>query len=245
MRRGLAVTAVSLAAAAVAGGAVWAGFALASGKTASATAAASSTSATTPPSSPGAATPTGAAPSSPVALASTAGPSPTQAAVCDIANLQFTNPSTAIAGAEGETVAIVFRNIGSQPCSLRGWPTISTPGLHTKVQYSTFTGAGFEVAVTRVVLQPGEAGATALDIFSSPDSAYGPQCFAAGSWAVTLPGNPQATPVPWPKYQGACPGGAIYVSPVYRGNEPEIGNDSAGPSSIPLLGPFDSPPAMP
>ena len=165
--------------------------------------------------------------------------------VCKAESLQFTNPSNAIAGAEGETVAIVFRNIGSQPCSLTGWPTIRTPGLHTKVQYSTFTGAGFEVAVTRVVLQPGETGATALDVFGMPDSGYGTQCFAAGSWAVTLPGSHQATSVPWPKYQGACPGGTIYVSPVYSGNQPEIGNDSTNPSSIPQLGPFDSPPASP
>ena len=165
--------------------------------------------------------------------------------VCKAGSLQFTNPSNAIAGAEGETVAIVFRNIGSQPCSLMGWPTIRTPGLDTKVQYSTFTGAGFEVAVTRVVLQPGETGAAALDIFGSPGSGYGAQCFAAGSWAVTLPGSTQATSVPWPQYQGACPGGTIYVSPAYRGNEPEIGNDSADPARIPQLGPFDSPPAVP
>ena len=165
--------------------------------------------------------------------------------VCKAGSLQFANPSNAIAGAEGETVAIVFRNIGSQPCSLSGWPTIRTPGLHTKVQYSTFTGAGFEVAVTRIVLQPGATGATALDIFGSPGSGYGTQCFAAGSWAVTLPASHQATSVPWPKYQGACPGGTIYVSPVYSGNQPEIGFDSANPSSIPQLGPFDSPPASP
>jgi Protein of unknown function (DUF4232) len=165
--------------------------------------------------------------------------------VCKAGSLQFTNPSNAIAGAEGETVAIVFRNIGSQPCSLTGWPTISTPGLHTKVQYSTFTGAGFVVAVTRVVLQPGETGATALDIFGSPGSDYGTQCFAAGSWAVTLPGSHQGTSVPWPMYQGACPGGTVLVSPVYSGDQPEIGFGSADPTSIPLLGPFDSPPASP
>jgi Protein of unknown function (DUF4232) len=165
--------------------------------------------------------------------------------VCKAGNLQFTNPSNAIAGAEGVTVEIVFRNVGSQPCSLTGWPTIRTPGLHTKVQYSTFTGAGFEVAITRVVLQPGKTGATALDIFGSPGSDYGTQCFAAGSWAVTLPGSHQATSVPWPKYQGACPGGTLYVSPVYSGNQPEIGFGSADPTSIPLLGPFDSPPASP
>jgi hypothetical protein len=81
--------------------------------------------------------------------------------VCKAGSLQFTNSSNAIAGTEGETVAIAFRNIGSQRCSLRGWPTISTPGLHTKVQYSTFTGAGFEVAVTRVV--------QALILPSNPD----------------------------------------------------------------------------
>ncbi|HEY5051121.1 MAG TPA: DUF4232 domain-containing protein [Acidothermaceae bacterium] len=165
--------------------------------------------------------------------------------ICKAGSLQFTNPSNAIAGAEGETVAIVFRNMGPQPCSLTGWPTISTPGLHTKVQYSTFTGAGFEVAVSRLVLQPGETGATALDIFGSPGSDYGTQCFAAGWWAVTLPGSHQATSVPWPKYQGACPGGTIYVSPVYSGNQPEIGFGSADPTSIPPLGPFDSPPASP
>ena len=249
VQRALAVTAASLAAVAVAGGAVWAAVALFSGATAPASVApaASLTSATTPPSPSATATSSAqAAPSSPVAVASTATPSPTPAvAVCDAANLQVTNPSNAIAGAEGETVAIVFRNIGSQPCSLMGWPTIRTPGLDTKVQYSTFTGAGFEVAVTRVVLQPGETGAAALDIFGSPGSGYGAQCFAAGSWAVTLPGSTQATSVPWPQYQGACPGGTIYVSPAYRGNEPEIGNDSADPASIPQLGPFDSPPAVP
>ncbi len=188
----------------------------------------------------------GAAPSSPVAVASTAGPSPTLAvAVCDAANLQFTNPSDAIAGAEGETVAIVFRNVGSQTCSLTGWPTIATPSLRTKVQYTTFTGAGFVVPVTRVVLQPGATGSAALDLFSHPDSAYSQECFEAGSWAVTLPGSRKPTRVPWPSYQGACPGGTILVSPFYSGDAVEIGFGSADPSSIPLLGPFDSPPTLP
>jgi hypothetical protein len=236
VQRRLAATAASLAAVAIAGGAVWAGFALSSGKTTPEAAAASSTSATASPFSPiAAASSAVAAPSSPVALTSTATPSPPPAvAVCDAADLQFSNPSNAISGAEGETVAIVFRNIGSQPCSLTGWPTIRTPGLHTKVQYSTSTGAGFEVAVTRLVLQPQQTGATALDIFGIPGGdGYGEQCFAAGSWAVTLPGSHQTTSVSWPQYQGACPGGTILVSPFYLGDAVEIGFDSADPSSIP------------
>jgi hypothetical protein len=249
MPRVLAVTAVSLVAAAFAGGAVWAGVALSSGKASPAAVTAApvpSTSQTTPPSSPVAATSSaGAAPSSPVALASTASPSPTPAvAVCDAANLQMSNPSNAIAGAEGETVAIVLRNIGSQPCSLTGWPTIATPSLRTKLQYTTFTGAGFVVPVTRVVLQPGGTGSTALDLYGL-NSSYGEQCFESGSWAVTIPGGQQPTLVPWPKQQGACPGGSVLVSPFYAGDQVEIGFGSADPSSMPLLGPFDSPPTVP
>ena len=234
MRRGLAVTAVSLAAVAVAGGAVWAGFALPSRKSTPATvvAAAPSATGTTPPSSP-------------IAVASTTSPSPTPAvAVCDAANLQFTNPPNEIAGAEGETVAIVFRNVGSQPCLLTGWPMIATPSLRTNVQYTTFTGAGFVVPVTRVVLQPGATGSAALDLFGHPGSTYSQECLGAGSWAVTLPGSRKPTAVPWPSYQGACPGGTILVSPFYAGDAVEIGFGSADPSSIPLLGPFDSPPTL-
>ncbi len=244
MRRGLAVTALSLTAVAIAGGAVWAGIALSAGKSTAATAAASSASATTPPSSPVAAISSAeAAPSSLVALASTPSPPPT-AAVCEAANLQMSNPQSLESGMGGLTVAIVFRNVGAQACSLTGWPTIATPSLRTKVQYTTFTGAGFVVPVTRVVLQPGATGSAALDLFSHPGSTYSQECFETGAWAVTLPGSHQPTRVPWPSYQGACPGGTILVSPFYFGDAVEIGYGSADPS-IPLLGPFDSPPTVP
>ena len=247
MRRGVAVSAVSLVAVAIAGGAVWAGFALSSGKTAVATAAAPSTSATTPPSSPVAATSQAeAAPSSTAALASTAGPSPTPAvAVCDPAKLQLTNPWQLSGGMGSETVAIVIRNAGSQPCSLTGWPTISTVAMRTKVQYATSTAAGFVVPLTRVLLQPGGTGSVALNLFGRPGTTYSQACFAIGSWAVTLPGSRQSTIVPWPKYQGACPGGTVIVSPVYTGNALVIGFEPPDTSSIPLLGPFDSPPTVP
>jgi hypothetical protein len=249
MPRVLAVTAVSLVAAAVAGGAVWAGVALSSGKASPAAvraAAVPSTSETTPPSSAVAATSSaGVAPPSPVALASTATQSPTPAvAVCDAANLQMSNPQSLESGMGGLTVAIVFRNVGSQPCSLTGWPTIATPSFRTKVQYTTFTGAGFVVPVTRVVVQPGATGSAALDLYGL-NSSYGEQCSESGSWAVTIPGGQQPTLVPWPKQQGACPGGSILVSPIYAGDQVEIGFGSADPSSIPLLGPFDSPPTVP
>jgi Protein of unknown function (DUF4232) len=245
VRRALAITAGILAAAAVASGAVWAGLARSSGRPTPATTAVTSPIAVR---SPVFATTSsaGAAPSSPVALASTASPSPTPAvAVCDAANLQMSNPQSLESGMGGLTVAIVFRNVGSQPCSLTGWPTIATPSLRTKVQYTTFTGAGFVVPVTRVVLQPGGAGSAALDLFGHPGSTYSQECFEVGSWAVTLPGSRKPTPVPWPSYQGACPGGTILVSPFYSGDAVEIGFGSADPSSIPLLGPFDSPPTVP
>lgn len=225
VKRGLAIAAGTLAIV-VAGGAVWAGLALFSGHAASSGHAAV------------------AAPSSSTALASMV-PSPPAVDACKSPGLQMTNPPSLESGMGGLTVAIVFRNVGSQPCSLIGWPTIATPTLHTKVQYTTSTGAGFVVPVTRIVLQPGGTGAAALDLFGTPGSTYGQECFEAGSWAVTIPGSQQPTLVPWPKYQGACPGGTILVSPVYLGDAVEIGFGSADPTSIPLLGPFDSPPTVP
>jgi hypothetical protein len=146
----------------------------------------------------------------------------------------------------GNTVEIAFRNISSQPCRLAGWPTVSTPGMRTKVQYETTTGAGFMVPVSRIVLAPEQSGDVALDLFGVPDSTYSQACFGAGSWAVTLPGSHQSTAVPWPKYQGACPGGTVEVSPFYIPDPESVtGFGSADPATISQLGPFDSPPTMP
>jgi hypothetical protein len=146
----------------------------------------------------------------------------------------------------GNTVEIVFRNVGSQPCSLVGWPTVSTPGMRTKVQYETTTGAGFMVPVSRIVLAPGASGDAALDLFGVPGSTYSQACFAAGSWSVTLPGSHQSALVPWPKYQGACPGGTVEVSPFYIPDPQSVtGFSSADPATISQLGPFDSPPTVP
>jgi hypothetical protein len=166
--------------------------------------------------------------------------------VCKAQNLQLTNPPSLDSGMGGRTVEIVFQNTGTQPCSLIGWPTITTPGMRTKVQYQTTTGAGFTVPVSRVVLGPGESGSAALDLFGVPGSTYSQECFGAGSWAVTPPGSSEATSVPWPKYQGACPGGTVEVSPVYIPDPKSVtGFSSADPAAISQLGPFDSPPASP
>jgi Protein of unknown function (DUF4232) len=143
----------------------------------------------------------------------------------------------------GETVAIVFRDVGSQPCSLIGWPTIATPGLKTTVQYATFTGAGFMVPVTRVVVSAGQSAAASLELYAAPGNAYG-GCDKPGSWAITPPGGDQPITVPWVRYQGACRGGTVIVSPVYPGDLPEDGVDSLDPSQVPLLGPFSSPPPV-
>jgi hypothetical protein len=231
MQRALAITAGSLAALAV-GGSVWAGLALSSGRTAPATAAAAASSERVRPSNA-------------VAVTSASSSSAPVVGICKPQNIQMSNPPSGVSGIGGVTVAIVFRNVGSQPCSLSGWPTIATPTLHTKVQYTTFTGAGFEVPVTRIVLQPGGTGSAALDLFGAPNSTYSQECFESGSWTVTLPGTQQPTVVPWPMQQGACPGGTILISPVYAGDAVEIGFGSADPGSIPQLGPFDSPPAVP
>jgi hypothetical protein len=145
----------------------------------------------------------------------------------------------------GNTVEVVFENVGTQPCALAGWPTVSTPGMRTKVQYETTTGAGFMVPVSRIVLFPGKSGDAALDLFGIPGNTYSQACFGAGSWAVTLPGSSQPTMVPWPKYQGACPGGTVEVSPFYVPDPQSVtGFSSADPATISQLGPFDSPPTV-
>jgi Protein of unknown function (DUF4232) len=243
MRRGIGITAGSLAAVAIAGGGVWADVALSSGRAAPAAVKTAAPTAPKPPAVAAASTSHATPPSSPIALASMAS-SAAAVGVCRQQDLQFSNPPSLEGGMGGLTVAIVFRNTGTQPCSLIGWPTIATLSLRTKVQYTTFTGAGFVVPVTRIVLQPGGAGSAALDLYGR-NSSYGEQCAEVGSWAVTIPGSRQPTLVPWPKHQGACPGGSVLVSPVYAGDQVEIGFGSADPSSIPLLGPFDSPPTMP
>jgi hypothetical protein len=142
----------------------------------------------------------------------------------------------------GETVAIVFTNTGPQPCSMIGWPTIATPGLMTRIQYATFTGGGFVVPVTRVIVPAGGSAAASLELYAAPGNSYG-ECDKPGSWAITPPGGSQPTPLAWVPYQGACLDGTVIVSPVYLGNVPENGFDSLAPSEVPLLGPFSSPPS--
>ena len=143
----------------------------------------------------------------------------------------------------GATVAVVFTNTGTRSCSLTGWPTITTPGLVTKVLYQTATGAGFVVPVTRVVLQPGQEASSALDLFAAPGNTYG-SCSRPGSWAVTPPGADQPSEVAWPADQGPCSHGTVLVSPVYLGSLPEVGFGSLDPTSVPVLGPFSSPPVV-
>jgi hypothetical protein len=257
VQRRLAVMAVSLAAVAVAGGAVWAGVAPSSGKATPAPAAtdtrplagvpASSTDAAAASSSDIVAVTSsaGAAPSSPIAVV-TAASSAAAVSACQPENLGVTNPWGMDSGMGGGTVEIVFKNRGSKPCSLTGWPTVSTPGVRTKVQYETTTGAGFTVPVSHVVLTPGRSADAALDIFGVPNSTYSQACFGAGSWAVTLPGSHQPSTVAWPKYQGACPGGTVEVSPFYVPDPQSVsGFSSADPATISQLGPFDSPPTVP
>jgi Protein of unknown function (DUF4232) len=185
---------------------------------------------------PSAATGSGApAPSSPA-------PTSTAVAACVEKDLQLTDPwGPPQSGMGGETVAIVFRNTGSQSCSMIGWPTIATPGLKTEIQYATFTGAGFMVPVTRVVVPPGSSAAAALDLFAAPGNSYG-ECDKPGSWAITPPGGGQPIQLAWLQFQGACLDGTVIVSPVYSGDVPEIGFGSLAPSQVPSLGPFSSPP---
>jgi Protein of unknown function (DUF4232) len=242
---------------AIAGGAIWAGVALSSGRAGPAIVAVATPRVSRPPvaassstkGSPviAAASPSGAAPpSSPAAVPSPFHSVAPVVTVCRSDNLQVTNPSGFESGMGGSTVEIVFQNIGSQSCSLVGWPAVSTPGMRTKVQYQTTTGAGFMVPVSRIVLAPGDSGDAALDLFGAPGSTYSQACFAAGSWAVTLPGSRQSALVPWPKYQGACPGGTVEVSPFYIPDPESVtGFSSADPASISQLGPFDSPPTVP
>lgn len=142
----------------------------------------------------------------------------------------------------GETVAIVFRNIGSQPCSLIGWPTVTTPGLKTTAQYATWTGGGFVVPVTRVVVPTGQSAAASLELYGH-QTAYG-GCDKPGSWAITPPGGDHPVTVAWVPDQGACLEGTVIVSPVYLGDTPENGFGSLDPSQVPQIGPLSSPPTV-
>jgi hypothetical protein len=142
----------------------------------------------------------------------------------------------------GATVAIVLRNVGLRPCSLIGWPTVTTPGLKTTVQYATWTGGGFVVPVTRVVVPTGQSAAASLELYAAPGNAYG-GCDKPGSWAITPPGGDHPVTVAWVQYQGACLDGTVIVSPMYLGDQPESGFGSLNPSEVPQVGPLSSPPA--
>jgi hypothetical protein len=187
-------------------------------------------------------TPSAATSSPSAATSSPAAPTAAAIAGCRNQDLRITDPwGPPQSGMGGETVAIVFRNTGSQPCTMIGWPTIATPGLKTTIQYATSAGAGFVVPVTRVVVLPSKSAASALDLFAAPANTYG-ECDKPGSWAITPPGGGQPTEIPWLQFQGACLDGTVIVSPVYSGDVPEIGFGSLSPSQVPLLGPFSSPP---
>jgi uncharacterized protein DUF4232 len=163
-------------------------------------------------------------------------------AACREGDLQITNSSGIPGGSMGgETVAIVLTNTGSQACFMIGWPTIATPGLKTTIEYATFTGAGFVVPVSRVVVQPGGTAAVSLELYAAPGNSYG-ECDKPGSWAITPPGGNQPTSLAWMPYRGACLDGTVIVSPVYLGNLPEDGFGSLAPSEVPEIGPFSSPP---
>lgn len=164
--------------------------------------------------------------------------------ICSERNLELSNPRSLNGGMGAVVVAIVFRNVGSKPCALMGWPTITPVSVKANVLYQTTTGSGFEVAVTRIVLRPGEAAAASLELFAAPGGTYGAQCAATGSWSVTPPGAHGPERVPWPAHQGPCSDGTVLVSPVYEGADPKVGYGSADPGSIPSLGPFSSPPTL-
>lgn len=163
------------------------------------------------------------------------------ARACRPSDLEISNPWSLQGGMGAIVVALVFRNVGSQPCAMAGWPKVAAAALHVRVLYQTTTGAGFEVPVTHVVVPPGGSAAVSLNLFGAPNSAYGSQCGEAGSWTVTIPGSTQPQSVPWVAGNGPCPDGTVLVSPVYSGDGPEVGFGSADPQSVPALGPYSRP----
>jgi hypothetical protein len=116
----------------------------------------------------------------------------------------------------GIVTAVLFRNTGTITCWLKGWPQVTVPPRApgdplVKVQDVQGTGS-WSVAVTRVVLRPGQSAAANLMI----GEAAGTGTCGSRAWAVTPPGGQRAVTVherlTWPD---ACTANGLAVSPVY------------------------------
>ncbi len=140
-------------------------------------------------------------------------------AQCLASELQISVPA-AIPGDPAEGMGkhawnIVFRNLASITCSLRGWPRVmvrTTTGAPVPARMSNVRfGNLAPVPDSRVVLRPGQS---AVVTAMSPTALRG--CVTSWMLKLTLPGTDRPVTVRQPAgFFAACVGGQLQLSPFY------------------------------
>jgi hypothetical protein len=140
-------------------------------------------------------------------------------AQCLASELQISVPA-AIPGDPAEGMGkhawnVVFRNVASITCSLRGWPRVmirTTTGepVPARISNARF-GNLAPVPDSRVVLRPGQS---AVVTATSPTASRG--CVTSWMLKLTLPGTDRPVTVRQPAgFFAACVGGQLQLSPFY------------------------------
>jgi len=148
-----------------------------------------------------------------------AGSSHSAPARCQASELRISVPA-AIPGDPAEGMGkhawnVVFRNIASTACSLRGWPRVMVRATTGKAVPASIGDVRFSnlapVPDSRVVLRPGQS---AVVTAMSPTASRG--CVTRWMLELTLPGTDRPVTVRQPAgFFAACVGGRLQLSPFY------------------------------
>ena len=138
---------------------------------------------------------------------------------CRASDLQISVPA-AVRGDPAEGMGkhvwnVVFRNIASTACSLRGWPRVvvrTTTGktVITRISDVTFSNLAL-VPDVRIILQPGQSAVVTAISPTAP-----PSCVTRWMLRLTLPGADRPVTVREPSGSFVpCLGGQLRLSPFY------------------------------
>ena len=161
-----------------------------------------------------------APPSTPAAVSHTAVAPVTASRPCAGSDLRVSETGDVAAAGSAQAV-LVFRNVGTVACWLRGYPTVLAEGtnpssvLRATPALTANLGGGSAV-VSTIPIAPGQAGSATLQWGDNPAGDV-TTCLSSPVFAVTPPGTSTVTRLQSPAYVGVC--FAPEVLPVVAGTQ--------------------------
>ena len=136
---------------------------------------------------------------------------------CAGSDLKVTETGGDGAGGSAQAV-LIFRNVGTVACSLRGYPTVaaesSTNGAVLRATHTMDALWGGSAIVSTIAIEPGQAASATLQWGDSPGGTV-TTCLSHPTLAVTPPDTTNVTRLPTPAFVSVCSG--LSVLPVVAG----------------------------